>query len=42
MRERCRQSAERALAGASQSPRGGASDAYLSILKTLDYPEFCF
>ena len=42
MRERCRQSAKIALWGATQTPRGRASDPYLSILKTLDSDEFYF
>jgi hypothetical protein len=42
MRERCLQGAKIALAGATQSPPGGASDPYLSILKALDSAEFCF
>jgi hypothetical protein len=42
MRERCRQSAKIALAGATQSPPGGGSDPSLSILKTLDSAEIYF
>jgi hypothetical protein len=42
MREGCRQSAKIALSGATPSPRGRASDLYLSILKTLDSAEFYF
>jgi hypothetical protein len=42
MRERCRQSAKIALAGATQSPPERAADAPLSISKALDAAEFYF
>ena len=41
-RERCLRKAKKEPARGSQSPREGASDAYSSILKTLDSAEFCF
>jgi hypothetical protein len=40
-RERCLQSAKKALDRGSPSQRGGASRAYPGILKTFDSAEFC-
>ena len=41
-REKCLRKAKKGPPRGSQSPREGASDAYASILKTLDSAEFCF